>query len=66
MQRSTSAYDQIFPVTYVEAMPEPSPRELQEEAQAEAKVFASLGTYTWIAGLANADSQAWSTSSCKR
>ena len=56
MQRSTSAYDQIFPVTYVEAMPEPSPRELQEEAQAEAKVFASLGTYTWIVGLADADS----------
>ncbi|WVQ93060.1 hypothetical protein IAU59_000124 [Kwoniella sp. CBS 9459] len=33
----------IFPVTYVEAMPEPSPRELQEEAQEEARVFASLG-----------------------
>lgn len=34
---------EIFPVTYVEAMPEPSPRELQEEAQEEARVFASLG-----------------------
>ncbi|OCF56299.1 class E vacuolar protein-sorting machinery protein HSE1 [Kwoniella mangroviensis CBS 10435] len=33
----------IFPVTYVEAVPEPSPRELQEEAQEEARVFASLG-----------------------
>ncbi|WWD21174.1 hypothetical protein CI109_105658 [Kwoniella shandongensis] len=33
----------IFPVTYVEAIPEPSPRELQEEAQEEARVFASLG-----------------------
>ncbi|KAK4689366.1 signal transducing adaptor molecule, partial [Tremellales sp. Uapishka_1] len=33
----------IFPTTYVEAMPEPSPRELQEEAQEEARVFASLG-----------------------
>ncbi|CAD6580443.1 MAG: ESCRT-0 subunit protein hse1 [Tremellales sp. Tagirdzhanova-0007] len=33
----------IFPVTYVEAMPEPSPRELQDEAQEEARVFASLG-----------------------
>jgi len=36
---------QIFPVTYVEAMPEPSPRELQEEAQEEARVFASLGDH---------------------
>ncbi|KAL1407493.1 ESCRT-0 subunit protein hse1 [Vanrija albida] len=33
----------IFPVTYVEALPEPSSRELQEEAQQEARVFASLG-----------------------
>ncbi|KAK1922734.1 glycosyl transferase [Papiliotrema laurentii] len=33
----------IFPVTYVEAMPEPTPAELQEEAQEEARVFASLG-----------------------
>lgn len=33
----------IFPVTYVEALPEPTPRELQEEAQEEARVFASLG-----------------------
>ena len=35
--------DQIFPTTYVEAMPDPSPAELAEEAQEEAKVFASLG-----------------------
>jgi signal transducing adaptor molecule len=34
---------QIFPVTYVEALAEPSPRELQDEAQEEARVFASLG-----------------------
>jgi hypothetical protein len=34
---------QIFPVTYVEALAEPTPAELQEEAQEEAKVFASLG-----------------------
>jgi signal transducing adaptor molecule len=34
---------QIFPVTYVEALAEPTTRELQEEAQMEAKVFASLG-----------------------
>lgn len=34
---------QIFPVTYVEAMPEPSVQEIQEEAQEEARVFASLG-----------------------
>jgi signal transducing adaptor molecule len=34
---------QIFPVTYVEAIAEPTPRELQEEAQEEARVFASLG-----------------------
>ncbi|ADV23103.1 glycosyl transferase, putative [Cryptococcus gattii WM276] len=33
----------IFPVTYVEALPEPTPKELQEEAQEEARVFASLG-----------------------
>ncbi|WVN87815.1 uncharacterized protein L203_103010 [Cryptococcus depauperatus CBS 7841] len=33
----------IFPVTYVEPLPELSPKELQEEAQEEAKVFASLG-----------------------
>ncbi|GFZ47158.1 Class E vacuolar protein-sorting machinery protein hse1 [Saitozyma sp. JCM 24511] len=33
----------IFPVTYVEAIAEPTPRELQEEAQEEARVFASLG-----------------------
>ncbi|WVQ81366.1 hypothetical protein IAT38_003489 [Cryptococcus sp. DSM 104549] len=33
----------IFPVTYIEGMPEPSPSELAEEAQEEAKVFASLG-----------------------
>lgn len=36
---------QIFPVTYVEAMPEPTPAELQEEAQEEARVFASLGQW---------------------
>ncbi|WVQ74449.1 hypothetical protein IAR50_004050 [Cryptococcus sp. DSM 104548] len=33
----------IFPVTYVEGLPELSARELQEEAQEEARVFASLG-----------------------
>lgn len=33
----------IFPVTYVEALAEPTPSELQEEAQEEVKVFASLG-----------------------
>ncbi|KAL7421009.1 ESCRT-0 subunit protein hse1 [Cryptotrichosporon argae] len=33
----------IFPVTYVEALPELSPADLQEEAQEEARVFASLG-----------------------
>ncbi|ODO04779.1 hypothetical protein I350_05389 [Cryptococcus amylolentus CBS 6273] len=33
----------IFPVTYVEGLPELSTRELQEEAQEEARVFASLG-----------------------
>lgn len=30
-------------MTYVEAVPEPTSRELQEEAQEEARVFASLG-----------------------
>lgn len=34
---------QIFPVTYVEALAEPTARELQDEAQDEARVFASLG-----------------------
>lgn len=34
---------QIFPVTYVEPIPEPSTAELQREAQEEAQVFASLG-----------------------
>ncbi|OWZ75656.1 class E vacuolar protein-sorting machinery protein HSE1 [Cryptococcus neoformans Tu401-1] len=33
----------IFPVTYVEALPEPTPEELRENAQEEARVFASLG-----------------------
>lgn len=33
----------IFPVIYVEPLPEPTTRELQEEAQEEARVFASLG-----------------------
>ncbi|CAK9781860.1 hypothetical protein CC85DRAFT_287451 [Cutaneotrichosporon oleaginosum] len=33
----------IFPVIYVEPLPEPTARELQEEAQEEARVFASLG-----------------------
>lgn len=33
----------IFPVTYVEALPEPTASELQEEAQEEARVFGSLG-----------------------
>lgn len=33
----------IFPVIYVEPLPEPTSRELQEEAQEEARVFASLG-----------------------
>lgn len=33
----------IFPVTYVEALPEPTAGELQEEAQEEARVFGSLG-----------------------
>ncbi|KAI9636935.1 uncharacterized protein MKK02DRAFT_34014 [Dioszegia hungarica] len=33
----------IFPVTYVEALAEPTARELQDEAQEEARVFASLG-----------------------
>lgn len=30
-------------MTYVEALPEPTPKELQEKAQEEARVFASLG-----------------------
>lgn len=30
-------------MTYVEALPELTPKELQEEAQEEARVFASLG-----------------------
>jgi hypothetical protein len=34
---------QIFPVTYVEPVPEPTTAELQREAQEEAQVFASLG-----------------------
>ncbi len=38
---------QIFPVTYVEALAEPTAAELQEEAQEEAKVFASLGELTY-------------------
>ncbi|ORY24203.1 hypothetical protein BCR39DRAFT_582372 [Naematelia encephala] len=33
----------IFPVTYVEPLPEQTARELQEEAQQEARIFASLG-----------------------
>jgi signal transducing adaptor molecule len=33
----------IFPVVYVEALPEPTAQELQEEAQEESRVFASLG-----------------------
>lgn len=34
---------QIFPVTYVEPLQEPTTTELQREAQEEAQVFASLG-----------------------
>jgi signal transducing adaptor molecule len=33
----------IFPVVYVEALPEQTPQELLEEAQDESRVFASLG-----------------------
>ncbi|GMK56102.1 hypothetical protein CspeluHIS016_0211580 [Cutaneotrichosporon spelunceum] len=33
----------IFPAIYVEPLPEPDYKELQEEAQEEARVFASLG-----------------------
>ncbi|ORX39295.1 hypothetical protein BD324DRAFT_619177 [Kockovaella imperatae] len=33
----------IFPTTYVEAVAEPSAKELQDEARDEARVFASLG-----------------------
>lgn len=33
----------IFPVTYIEPLPEPTAGELQEEAQEEARVFGSLG-----------------------
>jgi len=42
--RTMSADQQIFPVTYVEPLPEPTTAELQREAQEEAQVFASLGT----------------------
>jgi signal transducing adaptor molecule len=39
---------QIFPVTYVEALAEPTARELQDEAQEEARVFASLGQFYFL------------------
>lgn len=60
--------DQIFPVTYVEPLPEPTTAELQREAQEEAQVFASLGMRRlsiempmtmWLTF------QAWWTSSCR-
>ena len=50
------AYRQIFPVTYVEPLPEPTTAELQREAQEEAQVFASLGmSRSMISGLALID-----------
>ncbi len=33
----------IFPISYVEPLPDPTPEELQREAQEEARVFAAQG-----------------------